>query len=99
MFANTSLTAWSLETPNLTVGQSMFYHSSLERFDGQLCSLTNGETMFAVAADATKRLTHFNAPLSSLQNGTRMFENARLDIDSLVVIAETLCDHSGDTSQ
>ena len=60
---------WSEGLGDLTNGGSMFMYCSLESFNSDLSSLTNGELMFSDCCS----LTSFNADLSSLTNGSYMF--------------------------
>ena len=56
---------WSEGLGDLTNGGSMFMYCSLESFNSDLSSLTNGELMFSDCCS----LTSFNADLSSLLQG------------------------------
>ena len=80
--------------PSLTQAHYMFEHCNISSFKGDLSSLINGRYMFA----SCKNLSSFTSDLSSLTNGCYMFagtnghqeeERCKLDMDSLLHIAET----------
>lgn len=88
-FAESSLTTWIDDIPNLEKGYRMFYNSlSLSTYCGDLSSLTNGQEMFSSCTN----LESFCGDLSSLTNGTSMFMSCKLDMESIEFIAETIND-------
>lgn len=83
--------------PSLTQAHFMFEHCNISSFKGDLSSLINGRYMFSCC----KNLSSFTSDLSSLTNGSYMFagtngfleeERCKLDMDSLIHIAETIKD-------
>jgi hypothetical protein len=64
----------------------MFYANEFETFTSDLSSLTHGRQMF----EECMNLKHFNSGLYSLINGYGMFNYCKLDVDSFIIIADTI---------
>lgn len=91
LFYRSKLSKWNIDFDQLIYGTNMFNQSTiLQSFTGNLSKLTNGYAMFS----GCNKLTEFKSNLESLTNGCRMFEGCKLDLASLVNIADTIKDVS-----
>ena len=85
------LKTWSGDMSNLKCGGYMFKScSALTSFCGDLSSMTDGCYMF----QSCSALTSFCGDLGSLTKACWMFEKAKLDVESLECIADTINDVS-----
>ena len=85
----------TIDDANLVDGTAMFTQcSKLKTYIGDLGNLTNGTDMFKNC----ELLETFVANLSSLVNAPGMFLNTYLNGESMIYIADSLPDYSGDTS-
>lgn len=86
MFTECGLEQWDTDLSSLETGANMFYANEFETFTSDLSSLTDGSTMF----EDCQNLKHFNSGLYSLISGYGMFNYCNLDVDSFIIIADTI---------
>jgi hypothetical protein len=99
MFANTAMTSWNIDMPNLVFGGGMFQGAKLQSFEGDLSSLVmsyESYPMFGTdyKSDEKNKLSYFRSNLSSLKCGYKMFVNCPLDQGSIDHIANVINDIS-----
>lgn len=88
-FWEAKLSECNMDFSQLTNGSSMFQRcENLQSFTGDLSKLTNGSSMFYQCT----KLKEFKSNLGSLINGSYMFRSCKLDLASLVNIADTIKD-------
>lgn len=66
--ANTNVTNWTADMPNLVNAQGMFHASSITSFNGNLKNVKGARDMFCLT-----KLSNFSADLSLLSEGITMF--------------------------
>lgn len=105
MLGTPSIEIWNIDLPSLTSAKYMFnslnvddetiIYPALKEFHSDLNSLVEGEGMFRYCSS----LEVFDAPLASLKSATNMFNDCKLNAESLMYIAETLPDRTSDEAR
>jgi hypothetical protein len=97
MFATTSLNNFNVEElPNLSNGEAMFAYTNISSFTTDMPKLSNAREMFM----STPSLTTFDADLSNLKTGWKMFgegstAQSKLSTQSIKNIASSIKDIKG----
>lgn len=101
MFWYCPLKEWTVPLPLLEEGLSMFIGNEFEEWTTPLPLLREGSMMFSTTSekDPQRPLRRWRVPLPSLLRAHDMFKGAKLDLESVRVIAESLPDVHGVDSQ